>query len=33
MALRLQEGIADHPTDWHMLQPVFLADLDPRRAP
>lgn len=31
MADRLAEGIARHPHDWHMLQPVFLADLDPRR--
>jgi KDO2-lipid IV(A) lauroyltransferase len=32
MADRLAEGIAMHPQDWHMLQSVFLADLDPRRA-
>ena len=25
-------GIAEHPADWHMLQPLWLADLDPRRA-
>ncbi len=31
MAVRLEEGIRMHPHDWHMLQPVFLADLDPRR--
>lgn len=31
MADRLAEGILMHPEDWHMLQPVFLADLDPRR--
>jgi KDO2-lipid IV(A) lauroyltransferase len=31
MADRLAEGIAKHPQDWHMLQPVFVADLDPRR--
>ena len=31
IADQLQEGIAAHPQDWHMLQPVFLADLDPRR--
>lgn len=24
-------GIAAHPTDWHMLQKVFIADLDPAR--
>ncbi len=23
-------GIADHPEDWHMLQRLWLADLDPR---
>jgi len=23
-------GIADHPTDWHMLQRLWLADLEPR---
>lgn len=32
MADRLAEGISMHPGHWHMLQPVFLADLDPRRA-
>ncbi|MFI1732424.1 phosphatidylinositol mannoside acyltransferase [Streptomyces acidicola] len=26
-------GIADHPEDWHMLQRLWLADLDPARAP
>lgn len=31
MADQLAEGIATHPQHWHMLQPVFLADLDPRR--
>jgi KDO2-lipid IV(A) lauroyltransferase len=25
-------GIADHPEDWHMLQRLWLADLEPRRA-
>jgi KDO2-lipid IV(A) lauroyltransferase len=25
--------IAAHPTDWHMLQPLWLADLSPRPAP
>ena len=24
-------GIAEHPQDWHMLQKVFIADLDPAR--
>jgi KDO2-lipid IV(A) lauroyltransferase len=27
------EGIAAHPADWHMLQRLWLADLDPERAP
>src|SRR5690606_12467572 len=31
MAVRLEEGIRMYPGQWHMLQPVFLADLDPRR--
>jgi KDO2-lipid IV(A) lauroyltransferase len=26
------ESIAEHPTDWHMLQRLWLADLDPARA-
>jgi phosphatidylinositol dimannoside acyltransferase len=26
-------GIAEHPQDWHMLQKVFTADLDPARLP
>ncbi|MDZ7579010.1 MAG: phosphatidylinositol mannoside acyltransferase [Candidatus Nanopelagicales bacterium] len=26
-------AIAEHPTDWHMLQPLWVADLDPRRDP
>ena len=25
------DGIAAHPQDWHMLQKVFVADLDPER--
>ncbi len=25
------EGIRQHPIDWHMMQPVWLADLDPAR--
>ncbi len=28
-----QVGIAEHPQDWHMLQKVFVADLDPARLP
>ncbi|MFI5954067.1 phosphatidylinositol mannoside acyltransferase [Cryptosporangium sp. NPDC051539] len=27
----LASGIAEHPVDWHMLQPLWLADLPPRR--
>jgi KDO2-lipid IV(A) lauroyltransferase len=27
------EGIADAPQDWHMLQRVWVADLDPARLP
>lgn len=26
-------GIAEHPEDWHMLQPLWVADLDPTRDP
>jgi phosphatidylinositol dimannoside acyltransferase len=26
-----EQGIREHPADWHMLQPVFVADLDPER--
>jgi lauroyl/myristoyl acyltransferase len=26
-----ENGIREHPQDWHMLQPVFVADLDPAR--
>jgi KDO2-lipid IV(A) lauroyltransferase len=26
-------GIADHPEDWHMLQRLWLADLDPAKNP
>lgn len=33
VADRLQQGIARHPTDWHMLQPLWRADLDPNRGP
>ena len=31
LADALAEGIAEHPTDWHMLQRLWLADLDPAR--
>jgi phosphatidylinositol dimannoside acyltransferase len=33
MADRFTEAIAEHPQDWHMLQRVFTADLDPDRLP
>jgi phosphatidylinositol dimannoside acyltransferase len=33
MASDFERGIAEHPTDWHMLQKVFTADLDPSRLP
>jgi phosphatidylinositol dimannoside acyltransferase len=31
MADVFEEGIREHPEDWHMLQKVFVADLDPDR--
>jgi KDO2-lipid IV(A) lauroyltransferase len=31
LADALATGIAEHPTDWHMLQRLWLADLDPAR--
>ena len=31
MASVFEQGIAEHPQDWHMLQRVFVADLDPAR--
>jgi phosphatidylinositol dimannoside acyltransferase len=31
LAQAFQAGIAEHPQDWHMLQRVFTADLDPAR--
>jgi phosphatidylinositol dimannoside acyltransferase len=31
LALRFESGIRAHPADWHMLQRVFVADLDPER--
>ena len=31
LADRFAEAIAEHPEDWHMLQKVFVADLDPAR--
>ncbi|MCL2585702.1 MAG: phosphatidylinositol mannoside acyltransferase [Streptosporangiales bacterium] len=31
MARDFESGIREHPQDWHMLQKVFVADLDPER--
>ena len=31
LARVFEEGIAEHPQDWHMLQRVFTADLDATR--
>jgi lauroyl/myristoyl acyltransferase len=31
MARKWEQAIAEHPEDWHMLQRVFVADLDPDR--
>ncbi len=31
VARAFEQGIREHPTDWHMLQRVFVADLDPER--
>jgi KDO2-lipid IV(A) lauroyltransferase len=31
IARAFEEGITAHPADWHMLQRVFVADLDPVR--
>ena len=33
LASVFESAIADHPQDWHMLQRVFIADLDPARLP
>jgi phosphatidylinositol dimannoside acyltransferase len=33
MAAAFEDGISTHPQDWHMLQKVFTADLDPERLP
>jgi KDO2-lipid IV(A) lauroyltransferase len=33
VARLFEAGIRAHPQDWHMLQRVFLADLDPGRLP
>jgi lauroyl/myristoyl acyltransferase len=31
LAAAFEEGIREHPEDWHMLQKVFVNDLDPER--
>jgi KDO2-lipid IV(A) lauroyltransferase len=31
LAAVFEQGIREHPHDWHMLQKVFVADLDPER--
>jgi len=31
LARSFEAGIRKHPADWHMLQRVFVADLDPER--
>ena len=31
LAAAFEQGILEHPQDWHMLQKVFVADLDPER--
>jgi phosphatidylinositol dimannoside acyltransferase len=31
IARAFEAGISQHPADWHMLQPVFVSDLDPGR--
>ena len=31
IAHAFEEGIRDHSVDWHMMQPVWIADLDPAR--
>jgi phosphatidylinositol dimannoside acyltransferase len=33
MATAFEQGISEHAADWHMLQRVFVADLDPSRLP
>jgi lauroyl/myristoyl acyltransferase len=33
LARAFEDAIAEHPQDWHMLQRVFTADLDPARIP
>jgi len=31
MATVFEEAIREHPEDWHMLQKLFVSDLDPER--
>ena len=31
MATAFEDGIREHPQDWHMLQKLFVSDLDPER--
>jgi lauroyl/myristoyl acyltransferase len=31
LAEAFQQGILEHPTDWHMLQRLFVNDIDPER--
>jgi KDO2-lipid IV(A) lauroyltransferase len=31
LAAVFEQGIREHPEDWHMLQRLFVADLDPGR--
>ena len=31
VAHAFEAGIRDHSVDWHMMQPVWVADLDPSR--
>ncbi len=31
LATAFEQGIRDHPEDWHMLQRLFVADLDSDR--
>jgi KDO2-lipid IV(A) lauroyltransferase len=33
LAMAFEKAIAEHPEDWHMLQRVFISDLDPARLP
>ncbi len=33
LASLFEKGITEHPQDWHMLQKVFISDLDPDRLP